>query len=193
MQKRYYPLVEALIKTATGATRVHVFDNTVRKGSIRYAFPGCALPPDQTVFEVHRMLSVIYLLYIACFFAPIAKQLVRDTAVLPAACRAGDDMLKNPSSRAPATRVHVDYTHLSGPERLNAFLPDEAETLRKTPFAVLQVSLSRTCWTSGKAGRSHCCICMLVSTCLCLHEMSCCSHRAQVCMPAPLETLAALC
>ncbi len=38
--------------------------------------------------------------------------------------------------------MHVDYTVKSGPERLQAVLPDEAERLMKTPFAVIQVSLS---------------------------------------------------
>lgn len=32
---RYYPLVHDLLKEVTGATRVHIFDNTVRNGHIR--------------------------------------------------------------------------------------------------------------------------------------------------------------
>ena len=38
LQKKevYYPLVEQLIKESTGATRVQIFDNTVRKGTIKY-------------------------------------------------------------------------------------------------------------------------------------------------------------
>ena len=40
----------------------------------------------------------------------------------------------------PVSRVHVDYTVKSGPERLQAVLPDEAERLMKTPFAVIQVT-----------------------------------------------------
>ena len=39
----------------------------------------------------------------------------------------------------PVSRVHVDYTVKSGPERLQAVLPDEADKLMKTPFAVIQV------------------------------------------------------
>ena len=42
----------------------------------------------------------------------------------------------------PVSRVHVDYTVKSGPERLQAVLPDEAERLMKTPFAVIQVTTS---------------------------------------------------
>ena len=40
----------------------------------------------------------------------------------------------------PVSRVHVDYTVKSGPERLQAVLPGEADKLMKTPFAVIQVS-----------------------------------------------------
>lgn len=40
----------------------------------------------------------------------------------------------------PVPRVHVDYTLKSGVERLQALLPDEAEKLQRTPFAVIQVS-----------------------------------------------------
>lgn len=36
-------------------------------------------------------------------------------------------------------RVHVDYTVRSGPGRLHQLLPDEADTLKRTPFAVIQV------------------------------------------------------
>ena len=35
--------------------------------------------------------------------------------------------------------AHVDYTANSGIDRLDALLPDEAEKLRETPFAVVQV------------------------------------------------------
>ena len=42
---------------------------------------------------------------------------------------------------APVSRVHVDYTTRSGPIRLKAALPNEAEQLMKTPFAVIQVHL----------------------------------------------------
>jgi len=35
--------------------------------------------------------------------------------------------------------VHVDYTPKGAPLRLHSVLPDEAEELKKTPFAVIQV------------------------------------------------------
>lgn len=35
--------------------------------------------------------------------------------------------------------AHVDYTAESGVDRLDALLPEEADKLRKTPFAVVQV------------------------------------------------------
>ena len=38
------------------------------------------------------------------------------------------------------SRVHVDYTVKSGPSRLHAVLPEEAERLSRIPFAVIQVS-----------------------------------------------------
>ena len=40
-----------------------------------------------------------------------------------------------------AGMAHVDYTAESGIDRLDALLPDEAEKLRETPFAVVQVHL----------------------------------------------------
>lgn len=45
---------------------------------------------------------------------------------------------------AIAGMVHVDYTVLGGLQRLSTILPDDAEQLKKTPFAVIQVILSQT-------------------------------------------------
>ena len=42
--------------------------------------------------------------------------------------------------RQPVPLVHVDYTATSGVQRLNALLPEEADRLRETPFAVVQVT-----------------------------------------------------
>ena len=40
----------------------------------------------------------------------------------------------------PVPKVHVDYTTKSGFERLDALVPkEEAERLKKTPFAAIQV------------------------------------------------------
>ncbi len=33
----YYPMMEKLLKKATGASRVHIFDHTLRKGTIKEA------------------------------------------------------------------------------------------------------------------------------------------------------------
>lgn len=44
-------------------------------------------------------------------------------------------------NRPPVAGVHVDYTTQSGIDRLKALLPDEAEKLQSTPFAVVQVCL----------------------------------------------------
>ena len=51
------------------------------------------------------------------------------------------DPVSKPSKRGkPVPIVHVDYTTKSGFERLDALLPrEEAERLKKTPFAAIQV------------------------------------------------------
>ena len=55
--------------------------------------------------------------------------------------RSAESDQKDPDApNQPVSRVHVDYTVKSGPERLQAVLPDEAHKLMKTPFAVIQVS-----------------------------------------------------
>jgi len=88
VQSRYYPLAERFLKELTGASRVHVFDNTVRHGHIK------AQPENR--FELE-------------------------------------------SQGQPVGMVHVDYTPKGAPLRLHSVLPDEAEELKKTPFAVIQV------------------------------------------------------
>ncbi len=41
---RYYPIVEPFLKAVTGATRVHIFDHTLRMGALQCgAFPFAAL------------------------------------------------------------------------------------------------------------------------------------------------------
>ena len=42
--------------------------------------------------------------------------------------------------------VHVNYTTTSGPQRLDALLPEEADKLKETPFAVVQVTHQPLCW-----------------------------------------------
>jgi hypothetical protein len=81
----YYPESERLIAEVTGASRVFIFDHTVRR-RVRGA---------------------------------------DDRAIgLP---------------RQPATRVHVDHTEKSGPQRVRDFLGDEAETLLRGRVQVINL------------------------------------------------------
>ncbi len=80
----YYPEMEALIKRETGATRVVVFDHTLRT--------------------------------------------------------ADDEMREAKKIREVVRRVHNDYTEWSGPQRVRDLMGDEAETLLKKRFAIVQ------CW-----------------------------------------------
>ena len=36
IEERYYPLVERLLKHVAGASRVHIFDHTIRKAPVKY-------------------------------------------------------------------------------------------------------------------------------------------------------------
>ncbi len=79
----YYPEMEALVKAQSGASRVVVFDHTLR-----------------TADEEARAARQI-------------REVVR--------------------------RVHNDYTEWSGPQRLRDLLPQEADTLLRRRFAIVQV------------------------------------------------------
>ncbi|RVT91649.1 methyltransferase [Rhodovarius crocodyli] len=81
----YYPESIALIRAATGADRVFVFDHTIRR-----RVPGVE---DQ----------------------------------------------RDGGPRQPATRVHVDHTERSGPQRVRDLLPDEAEALLKGRVQVINL------------------------------------------------------
>jgi hypothetical protein len=80
----YYPEAEQLLKQATGADKVFIFDHTLRR-----RIPG--------------------------------QQDYRD------------------GPRQPATRVHVDHTAKSGPQRVRDLLPDEAEELLKGRVQVINL------------------------------------------------------
>jgi hypothetical protein len=80
----YYPEMEALIKRETGASRVVVFDHTLRT--------------------------------------------------------ADDEMREAKKIREVVRRVHNDYTEWSGPQRVRDLMGEEAETLLKKRFAIVQ------CW-----------------------------------------------
>jgi hypothetical protein len=79
----YYGEVERLIREVSGASRVVLFDHTLRSGN-----------------ESEREAKLV---------------------------------------REPVLSAHNDYTEWSGPQRLRDILPDEAETLLKRRFAIIQV------------------------------------------------------
>jgi hypothetical protein len=82
----YYPEAERLIREATGADRVFIFDHTLR-----------------------RRVS------------------------------GAEDDRNGPVPRQPATRVHVDHTEKSAPQRVRDFLPDEADELLKGRVQVINL------------------------------------------------------
>ncbi len=85
LQATYYQEAEALVKQATGASRVVVFDHTIRRRT-----PG-----------------------------------VEDrTPGIP---------------RQPVTRIHGDYTEVSGPQRVQDLMGDEAGALLQHRFAIVNV------------------------------------------------------
>jgi hypothetical protein len=81
----YYPEAEQLIAKATGASRVFIFDHTVRRR-----------------------------------------------------VRGADDRAPG-LPRQPATRVHVDHTEKSGPQRVRDFMGDEAEALLRGRVQVINL------------------------------------------------------
>jgi hypothetical protein len=85
VRRTYYPEAERVLKEATGARRVFVFDHTVRR----------------------RVRGV-------------------------------DDRAAG-TPRQPATRVHVDHTAKSGPQRVRDFLGDDAEELLRGRVQVINL------------------------------------------------------
>jgi len=83
LKRVYYPEVSLLIKTVSGAKRVHVFDHTLRSGN-----------------EAEREARLL---------------------------------------REPVLSAHNDYTEWSGPNRVRELMGEEAETLLKSRFAIVQV------------------------------------------------------
>jgi hypothetical protein len=83
VRRLYYAEMEALVKAESGASRVVVFDHTLRT--------------------------------------------------------ADDAMRQERKIREVVPRVHNDYTEWSGPQRVRDLLPDEAETLLRRRFAIVQV------------------------------------------------------
>jgi hypothetical protein len=85
LEARYYREAEDLVKQATGATRVVVFDHTIRR----------------------------------------REQGVEDRA--PG------------TPRQPVTRIHGDYTEVSGPQRVRDLMGAEADDLLRRRFAIVNV------------------------------------------------------
>lgn len=85
LEATYYPEAEDLVKQATGATRVVVFDHTIRR----------------------------------------REHGVEDRA--PG------------TPRQPVTRIHGDYTEISGPQRVRDLMGAEADALLKRRFAIVNV------------------------------------------------------
>src|SRR5467141_3779463 len=83
VRRVYYPEMEALVKAESGASRVAVFDHTLRTA-------------DDELRETRKIREVV-------------------------------------------RRVHNDYTEWSGPQRVRAFLPNEADELLGRRFAIIQV------------------------------------------------------
>jgi hypothetical protein len=83
LERVYYPEVSELVRRLAGASRVVVFDHTLRSGD-----------------EGEREAKLL---------------------------------------REPVLSAHNDYTEWSGPNRVRALLPDEAEGLLKRRFAIIQV------------------------------------------------------
>jgi hypothetical protein len=85
LQATYYAEAESLVKQATGATRVVVFDHTIRRRtpSVEDRTPGVP--------------------------------------------------------RQPVTRVHGDYTEISGPQRVRDLMGSEADDLLRRRFAIINV------------------------------------------------------
>ena len=83
VRKVYYPEMEALVKAESGASRVVVFDHTLRTA-------------DDALREQRKIREVV-------------------------------------------PRVHNDYAEWSAPQRVRDLLPDEADTLLRRRFAIVQV------------------------------------------------------
>ncbi len=83
IRRVYYPEMETLVKAETGASRVVVFDHTLRTA-------------DDGDREARKIREVV-------------------------------------------RRVHNDYTEWSGPQRVRDLLPDEADSLLRHRFAIVQV------------------------------------------------------
>jgi len=89
IKRIYYPETEELLKKATGASKIFIFDHTIRR-----------VPSDN---------------------------------------RKPNDPTKPVNLRGPVQRVHIDQSYAAGPQRVSHHLPDEAPTLLKGRYQIINV------------------------------------------------------
>ncbi|KAK0129188.1 hypothetical protein ONS95_001123 [Cadophora gregata] len=99
----YYPETEELLKKATGASKIYIFDHTVRRQQLDARTKPAPEPASQQSTE-----------------GPI-------TVPVPS------------SLRGPVQRVHIDQSYAASTDRVTYHLPDEAETLLKGRFQIINV------------------------------------------------------
>ncbi|PVH82755.1 hypothetical protein DL98DRAFT_559291 [Cadophora sp. DSE1049] len=99
----YYPETEELLKKATGASKIYIFDHTVRRQTVDSRTKPTPTPAPQQPSD-----------------GPI-------TVPVPS------------SLRGPVQRVHIDQSYAAAPNRVTYHLPDEAETLLKGRFQIINV------------------------------------------------------
>lgn len=132
---KYYPALEALLKKVAKASRVHIFDHTLRRGEVKYV----SLYAHR--YSSHCPTRQLHIRKPGAIYYLSTCKAQRSCA---GACRQQQETDDKPDLEVelagkPVARVHVDYTTKSGVERLHTLLPDEADQLQKTPFAVIQV------------------------------------------------------
>ena len=91
----------------------------------------------ESFFDERQLKSVYY---------PEAEQLIKDVSgaarvvIFDHTLRSGDEAEREEKLvREPVLSAHNDYTEWSGPQRVREILPEEAETLLKRRFAIVQV------------------------------------------------------
>jgi len=113
------------------------------------------LPANQTSLEEHGFVLVEHKTHVGDFFDPRqlesvyypeVEQLIRQQSgakrvvIFDHTLRSGDQVEREEKLiREPVLSAHNDYTEWSGPNRLREVLPDEAEELLKSRFAIIQV------------------------------------------------------
>src|SRR6202166_658586 len=123
--------------------QVPVFDARLIAGSISLDREGFALVRHPTAvknFHDDREVRTIYYPAAEAFIRATLKAdrvLIFDHTVLKRVEGAPD--IRGAGPRQPATRVHVDQTDATGPNRVREHLPDEAEELLKGRVQVINL------------------------------------------------------